>query len=75
MSQKTGPCKICLSARPLYAVGMTDLNRGVCEPCADRMIDCPHEEVTRVQCYDADGCGYYVSRCLECGFEEHDTLS
>lgn len=65
MSQLTGSCRVCLSFRPLYAVGLDPrLNRGICSACADRMIECEH---------DADGIGYTVQRCIACGYDEIDT--
>lgn len=59
---------------PLYAVGAQGLNRGLCERCADRMILCLHVEGERQQSFDGDGCGRYIWRCRDCGFEEFDPL-
>lgn len=74
MSQLVGPCRICLSVRPLYAVGLDrHLNRGICSACADRMVECEHDEgmATRIE-HDADGVGYTIARCVACGYEEID---
>lgn len=74
MSQLTGSCRICLSIRPLYSVGLDQrLNCRVCSACADRMIECEHDEgmATRIE-YDSDGVGYTVARCVACGYEEID---
>lgn len=68
----TGTCSVCLAVRPLYTLGQDGLNRHLCEPCADRMIECPHTEGAQHMRYDADGCGHVVWRCFECGWEEHD---
>jgi len=75
VSQLTGSCRICLSIRPLYSVGL-DLrfNRGICSACADRMAECEHDEgmSTRIE-HDANGVGYTVQRCIACGYDEIDT--
>jgi len=34
---------------------------------------CTHKSSTQFQAYDADGWGYYLWRCDDCGFEEIDT--
>ncbi len=33
---------------------------------------CEHESGTRIQKFDADGCGYYVWQCDYCDFNEVD---
>jgi rubrerythrin len=38
------------------------------------MGNCPHKTGTRKKEFDADGCGYYVWTCDECGYTEHDDL-
>jgi hypothetical protein len=49
------------------------LNR-CCEACADGMIACKHETMTRSQSFDTDGCGYYLSTCDYCGYIEPDDM-
>lgn len=74
MSQLTGSCRICLSFRPLYAVGLDPRVNPPSTKCADRMIECEHDEgmSTRIE-HDADGVGYTVQRCIACGYDEIDT--
>lgn len=43
-----------------------------CDECANKMIACPHEEGTRSQSFDADGCGFYLWTCDDCGYVEVD---
>ena len=35
-------------------------------------MKCEHEIGTPYQKYDADGCGYYIWVCDNCGYEEFD---
>ena len=66
-------CMRCgVEASPRFAVGNQGRNLGLCERCADRMILCLHVEGERRQSFDGDGCGRYIWRCRDCGFEEFD---
>jgi predicted nucleic-acid-binding Zn-ribbon protein len=38
------------------------------------MGNCPHESGTRRKEFDADGCGYYLWTCDDCGYTEHDDM-
>ena len=35
---------------------------------------CQHEEGTRFQAYDSDGCGFYIWKCDACGWECVDDM-
>lgn len=50
-------------------------NSRYCLTCGNKQQTCSHEEVTRLTRYDSDGCGYFLSRCNECGFLTHDDLA
>jgi hypothetical protein len=63
-------CRTCGNPAT-HAVGLLN---AVCEPCADAMIACRHEEGTRHMEYDADGIGYFLWTCDECGYCEHDDM-
>ena len=49
-------------------------NKELREYMEKKQAECPHDEGTRLQRYDADGCGYYIWRCLECGAEFFDDM-
>jgi hypothetical protein len=75
MSTPSRSCCCCLGSGANYRVGYLHLNVPLCEPCADRMIACGHAEGTRSQSYDADGVGYLIWTCNDCGYRSIDDMS
>lgn len=61
-------CDVCHASPVVGFVGKYHGLNEVCEPCGTRMETCKHKEGDRNQKYDADGCGYYVWCCDECGW-------
>ena len=47
---------------------------GCTAPCPLKLDECPHDEGIRIQCFDNDGCGYYLWQCVACGWETLDNL-
>lgn len=60
-------CNLCAEEATHRVAGLV-----VCEPCADKVVACPHESGFTRQEYDADGCGYIVWTCEACGYFEID---
>ena len=52
-----------------WQVAMLDT---LCHDCAQRMVACDHATGDQAQRYDADGVGFRVWRCDECGVEMFD---
>lgn len=45
-------------------------HKGIAAPT----LSCEHEYGTRIQEFDADGCGYYVWMCDNCEYTEIDDM-
>lgn len=73
---KVWPCRECgTEVSTAFSVGQFPSdNRPLCEPCADRMVACAHEEGTRLKRFDSDGCGFLIWRCDACGLELLDDM-
>lgn len=64
-------CPICMLNTVSHSVGALNV---VCEPCADRMLECEHPSGESFQQYDGDGGGYKVWRCNSCSFTNFDMV-
>lgn len=68
-------CKACgLACEKAYSVGARELNAPLCDTCAERMLACEHYSGAQHQRHDADGCGYTIWTCDDCGLTEYDDL-